>query len=243
MGAEVTAFVPFADLLNHNHSFTALWTTSKSSQEPGFVITAPQGAKAGAQLLASYGAKDHSEFFRVYGFADEHAPREVVFHVDLERRDPLRGLRQAALLEINAYRTFTIRSGEEVMPFRDFELLMAFLRAAAVDEPAVLEEATGLLRPMGEAREEAALRRLRASADALAEHELRETAPALEAGASLALRTCRAFREQRAEVFRGIAAFAARAVGAEAPPGSAHAEGVSEALGRHLLRHRGRAEL
>lgn len=33
MGAEVTAFVPFADLLNHNHSFTALWTTSKSSQE------------------------------------------------------------------------------------------------------------------------------------------------------------------------------------------------------------------
>lgn len=84
-----------------------------TSQEPGFVITAPQGAKAGAQLLASYGAKDHSEFFRVYGFADEHAPREVVFHVDLERRDPLRGLRQAALLEINAYRTFTIRSGED----------------------------------------------------------------------------------------------------------------------------------
>jgi len=207
---EHTAFVPFADLLNHNLTHAAKWTSSRAAtdEQHAFRIVAKARVVAGSPLLCSYGHKTHSELFRTYGFADAYAPRSVPLPIQLPRGDVYRSARQATLIELEAYRTFAVGSEVPVMTASDFSLLLAFLRTA-VAPPSALEQPAALAHPSTSELEEAALAALaEAARQALTNRRPSAAAAAGDPPDGPAEWTCAAFRAQQDEVLQGVLAFA-----------------------------------
>lgn len=205
---EVTAFVPFADLMNHNSTFTVLWKSDRTPQRQGFHAVAITDLPAGSALSCSYGRKELGDFVRTYGFADEGAPREVQLQLELDRADEYRPVRQSLLFELGAYRTFSVRSIPPVMPAQVFALLLLFLRAATAT-PDDLELAArqgsflGAVDPDGRQR----------SFDLLARAAAASFQSELASGAAVDATTaygrlCRSFRTLRSEVLAGVVSFA-----------------------------------
>mmetsp|Transcript_106097 Transcript_106097/g.298904 ORF Transcript_106097/g.298904 Transcript_106097/m.298904 type:complete len:359 (+) Transcript_106097:1-1077(+) len=204
---EQTSFVPFADLMNHNATFSALWKSERTGEQQGFRVTVQGGAKLGSPLLCSYGRKELNEFVRTYGFADEAAPREVSLQLELPRDDPYRALRQGLLLELGAYRTFTVRSVAPAMDLQVFGKLLTFAQVV-VAEPEDLEEED--MEKLSDALRGkylgAALEFLARAAGAARTAE--KTAGAVAGPDAPHGRLCLTFRALRGEVFAGVVAFA-----------------------------------
>jgi len=179
------------------------WVKVQVKTIQAFRIYLPSGSQIGATLPCFYGNKSHRELFLQYGFADRYAPREASLHVDLSRRDPHFTLRQDLLLNLVAVRAFTVKSRAPVMASKDFTLLFTLLRIV-VAPPAALEEkaAENKFAHRGTAEQEAAALQYLSQAVAPLAADSEETS-ATEAEA-----TCRSFRAQIAEVFKGVLAFA-----------------------------------
>lgn len=206
---EVTSFVPFADLMNHNSTFTVLWKSDRTPQRPGFHAVATTDLPAGSALSCSYGRKELGEFVRTYGFADEGAPREVQLQLELDRADDYRPVRQSLLLELGAYRTFSVRSIPPVMPSQVFALLLLFLRAAtATPDDLELAAQQGSF-PVGAVDPDCRLRSFDLLARAAAASFQSELASGAAVDATTAYgRLCGSFRTLRSEVLAGVASFA-----------------------------------
>lgn len=129
-GGQTTAWVPFAELMNHSNSANISWSGEASW---GFVATASETIEAGNPMHISYGARGNSALFVYHGFCLENNP-----YNDAEILLP-------ALKEDHPLYECTKELGTEREAMRAFKLLtdyqsdgsaatFSFLRLSCVDE-------------------------------------------------------------------------------------------------------------